>query len=545
MIHRFGKPWLASLVVVVWPLATVIVCLTSGATATAQDAQPRGETPLLSEAFDQIQDGTAIDGVESWQAFRGFNGPPPAAIVREGLGRNRSHALTFAHSTEFRSDVWGVKRQLAQPLSQGVVWIECFVHPPAEWTGGVYFDARAGRETAARVAGIRHQPKDAPKPVLQFHASWSRPYWRLYRELPLQDAWYRLTMRLDLDSGTYAAWVDDTSLGEELPLCTSEPIDHVFIGLGGTAESPARLDDLRITRQAPAGRTMRPLLPKPEAGLQFRMAVIGDPQLGFGGYDADMARFAQAVEQVNRSGAELTLIMGDMVHDNDDEQSYRDLKTLAGKLKSPAYYVRGNHEQLSLYQKHFHPQADFAFTHQGWRFVFLDAIGNQVGLSDEQLQLVEKEFGEATQRGEEIVLCLHVSPWQDNDRGRGPYNQIGPGRDALIELLHKHQVLLCLSGHYHRGLWHHQEKQTHYMVFGGTAQVRFGWLGWCLFDVYADRIVVHEKPLHFGYVRAEDEAFYNANYSTWVTYKNAQKQHPYLQHGPLVIRRNAGTKAAP
>lgn len=524
-------------------LAVAIVCLLLGSPAWAQESQSPGDSLLLCQHFDDLQDGTAIGELAAWEAFRGFNGQPPAATVRAGLGRDNSSALAIAHTEAYRTDVWGLKRQLDEPLSAGVVWLECYFHPPGNWTGGVFFDARAGRATAARIAGNRYEPQDAPKPVLRFHASWTRPYWRTYRNLPLKEDWYRLTMRLDLDARTYAAWVNDTALGEELPLCASESVDQVFLGFGGSAESPARVDDLQISRQAPPGRKMRQLLPEPEPGLQFRMAVIGDPQLGFGGYDSDKARFAQAVEQVNRSGAELTLIMGDMVHDADDEQAYRDLKEIADGLDSPVYYVRGNHERLPLYHKYFHPKADLSFVHQGWRFVFLDAIGNQSGLSEAQLRFVEQEFDKAAREKEEIVLCLHVSPWQDNERGRGRYNQIGPGRDRLIDLINKHRVLFCLSGHYHRGLWRHQERNTHYMVFGGTALVKGGWLGWCAFDIYPDKVVVHEKPLHFGHVRPEDEAFYNFSYTTWVPYQKALEQYPYLQHGPFVVRRNAGADA--
>ncbi len=535
MVSVLYKPMLAV-------VAVVAGCLIATESIQAQQAS---DAPLLSEEFDELADGTAIGTVAGWEAFRGFEGQPPAAVVRAGLGRNGSHALTVSHDAEYRSDAWGITRQLKQPLSDGVVWIDCYFHPPGAWIGNLYLDARAGRATVARLAGEQHRPQGAKQPALRCHAAWQQPSWRTYRDLPLAEKWYRLTMRLDLDGGTYAAWVDQQPLGEELPLCSREPVDRIFLGLGGTADSPARLDDLRISRQPPEGCSLRELLPQPEAGLQFRLAITGDPQLGFGGYEADKARFAQAVEQINRSGAALTLVLGDMVHDADDENVYRDVKDLAGKLKGPVYFVRGNHERLPLYQKHFHPKADFAFTHQDWRFVFLDAIGNQSGLSDEQLAFVEEQFTQANQAGQEIVLCLHVSPWQDNERGRSVYNQIGPGRDRLVELIDKHRVLLCLSGHYHRGLWRHQQQATQYLTLGGTAVVRGGWQGWCLMDVYPDRVVIYEKPLHFAYVRADDKAFYNSGSSTWVAYEQAQKQTPYLQQGPIVIRRNVVSSARP
>ena len=522
-------------------LTSTIFCWLAIGMACA--AEPKSKTATeLAEGFESYDAGTPIDGLEDWEAFRGFSGDSPVATVSKGLGRNNSNALAVSHSGEFRADSWGVKRRLAQPLTAGVAWLDCYFHPPRQWTGGLFFDARSGRSVAASIGGAVYKRDDLPEPVLRAHASWTHSYWRIYRNVPLEADWYRLTMRLDLDRGTYAAWIDDEPLGEELPLCSREPIDHVFLGLGGTPDDPARIDELTVSRSAPDGREARDLLPSPEANLQFRMAVIGDPQLGFSDYAADVIRFKQTVEQVNRSGAELTLIMGDMVHDNDNEQAYRDLKGMAEQLKSPVYFVRGNHERLDLYQKHFHPQSDFAFKHQGWRFVFLDAIGNQRGLTEKQLQFVEREFEQATAAGEEIVLCLHVSPWQDNEKGRGAYNQVGQGRDRLVELLDEHQALFCLSGHYHRGLWHHQEEATHYMVFGGTAQVKQGWLSWCIFDIYPDRVVVHEKPVYFAYERPDSKAFYNFNYGEWTEYEGAVAKYPYLQHGPAVVSRSAGEK---
>ncbi|MEX0820315.1 MAG: hypothetical protein WD070_12015 [Pirellulaceae bacterium] len=52
-------------------------------------------------------------------------------------------------------------------------------------------------------------------------------------------------------------------------------------------------------------------------------------------------------------------------------------------------------------------------------------------------------------------------------------------------------------------------------------QVKQGWLGWCVFDVYPDRVVIHQKSVYFAYERPEPEAFYNFNYGQWTRYKEA------------------------
>lgn len=181
--------------------------------------------------------------------------------------------MAVSHTSEFRSDGWGLNRRLDKPLGDGIVWLECYFHPPQQWTGSVYFDARAGRSVVARIGGGRYERDDLPEPVLRVHASWTHSYWRMYRNVSLKDDWYRLTMRLDLDGGTYAAWIDDYVLGEELPLCSAEPIDHVYLGCGGTPGDPARIDDLCVSRQAPADRPLRRLLPKPGEKLAWLVRV--------------------------------------------------------------------------------------------------------------------------------------------------------------------------------------------------------------------------------------------------------------------------------
>lgn len=503
--------------------------------AWGQESGKESDQILLHEDFEKYGDGSPIGDNANWQAFPGFRGTPPRAVVAKNAGRDGGAALTVSHTEPFRGDNWGLARELAAPISGGVVWLECYFHPPSEWTGDMYFDARGGRSVIARIAATKYQSDDDPQPVLRAHASWSFSYWRMHRKLPLKADWYRLTMRVDCEQGTYAAWVDDQPLGEELTLCSQEPIDRIHLGLGGAPDSPALIDDLRILRTAPPGRELQDLLPKPESDLSFRMAVVGDPQLGFTDYQADVIRFEQTVQQINRSGAELTLVMGDMVHDKDNEQAYRDVKKIADQLDGPCYFVRGNHDRLDLYQQVFHERADFSFTHKGWRFVFLDATGNESGVTSEQLAFVDKELEAAEKAGEKTVVGLHVSPWQDNDKGRGGYNQIGPGRDRLVELLDQYGVLFCLSGHYHRGWWHVQQQATHYMVFGGTSQVKQGWLGWCVFDVYPDRVEIHQKPVYFAYERADAKEFYNFNYGQWTTYEETLEKYPYQQRGPATI----------
>ena len=351
-------------------------------------------------------------------------------------------------------------------------------------------------QVIARIAASPFNAKEAEDEQLRWHSIFNVPHWRLYTETPLDQQWHTLTARIDYEQATYACWLDSQTLGDEMPLANRSPFAQLYIGVAGAPDDPALIDNLFVSRDGPEW-VCRPesCFPYPKTGLIFRFAATGDPQLGFTSIKTDEARFAHATDQINRSGAELTLMLGDMVHAKTDLKAYEKMQELVKRFKKPYHYVRGNHEIPELFMRYFFRKLHYSVVHKGVRFVIIDAEGNHIGMSDEQLDWIESEFVAAEEAGEEIVIALHVSPWEKNERGRGKYNQIGKGRERLRELMKKHKVLLSLSGHYHRALWHADEEDTHYLVLGGTALVKGGPTAWCCFDVYSDRIVVHQKPL--------------------------------------------------
>lgn len=501
--------------------------------------------PIVKETFDDLPVNQAILDAANWKGFEGFRGNGrPAAVVHDGSGRDKSKALAISHSEPFRTDNWGVRRQLGQEIGDGIVWVQCQFKPPEKWNGAMFFDVRGPKsnQVIARIATGPYTPKDSKTTTLRWHSVFSRPYWRLYSQTPLDRKWHTLTMRVDFDENTYACWADNQTLGDDLPLTNPATFSQIHIGVSGAPDDPALIDDLLVSRRAPEGFIDPQLLPKPEDGLVFRFAATGDPQLGFTSIETDKSRFAHATDQINRSGAELTLMLGDMVHFKDNLDAYRSMRDLVKRFDEPYHYVRGNHEVPELFMKYFYRKLHYSVVHKGFRFVIIDAEGNHVGMSDEQLGWVESEFLAAEKAGEDIVIALHVSPWESNERGRGKYNQIGKGRDRLRELMKKHKVLLSLSGHYHRALWHAREEETHYLVLGGTALVKQGAVAWCSFDVYPDRIVVHQKPLFFAYERTGVERIHTGN--GWLRYEDLKKAHPYAQQGPLTIKRHRLTQTA-
>ncbi|MFT5468506.1 MAG: hypothetical protein ACI8UO_003616 [Verrucomicrobiales bacterium] len=492
------------------------------------------------ENFESHPDDQPILKAEAWKGYEGLKGDSiPIALVKAGVGINGSKALSISGKEEFRGDNYGLRVTLPEAYEDGVVWIQARIKQPSDWKCGLFMDLRGPErgQILARIAGSPYEHESFEGKKLRLHTTWSVPHWRLYTLGKLDtEAWQTVTVRLDIDAKSYAAWLDDMSLGDEMRFAADSAFTQIHLAFCGSPESPALVDSLTVGRNAPDGIEAPDLLPEPEDDLVFRFAAVGDPQLGFGGYETDKVRFEMAVDQINRSGSELSMILGDMVHFNDNEEAYKDCAEIAGQLKRP-YYIRGNHEVLELYQKYFHEKSDFAFAHKGVRFVVLDAIGNQAGLSDEQLAFVEKEFSAATEAKEDIILSLHVSPWQNNSKGRGKYNQIGEGRDRLRDLMKEHNGVLCMSGHLHTGLWGAKEEETQYLVLPGTALAKTGPVSWCVLDVYPDRIVVHKKPLFFAYEKEDTKSFNSGQ--KWVPYEERKARYPFTQQGPLTIDRRA------
>ena len=156
-----------------------------------------------------------------WKGFEGFNGKgKPLAIVKKGVGVENSNCLSITHTETFRTDGWGVRTQLSKPISEGVVWVQCSIKPPKHWKSGIFFDMRGDKSKSviARVAGAPYKAKGAEETKIRWHSVFTRPYWRLYTTTSLEQRWYKLTARIDYQHGTYACWVDNQTLGEDLPL---------------------------------------------------------------------------------------------------------------------------------------------------------------------------------------------------------------------------------------------------------------------------------------------------------------------------------------
>jgi hypothetical protein len=197
------------------------------------------------------------------------------------------------------------------------------------------------------------------------------------------------------------------------------------------------------------------------ANQPFRFALITDTHLGRGG-EAPSAQMKQAVQEINDSGAELTICCGDLVNAGENPQNtprYAEWMEIAKDIKSPWRAVPGNHDPLAQFIKHIHREAEAMVDAPGngkWRFLcFADAKPNpehQGAVSDEQLKWLQAQLDAATAEKRRVFLVSHII-YHENAKPDVGW-MIKDNRDSFRALLERNQKTIAafFAGHFHSGL---------------------------------------------------------------------------------------------
>ncbi|TVR65483.1 MAG: Cna protein B-type domain containing protein [Gemmatimonadales bacterium] len=230
--------------------------------------------------------------------------------------------------------------------------------------------------------------------------------------------------------------------------------------------------DLRYGGLAPTGSLPEslefPLIPG-ERALQFTLAVYGDPQprdrreLGFIRDDA--------IAQIAGSGADLAMVLGDVMYD--DLSLLPDYLGLTGAMGMPVWHVVGNHDLDFDAGDNRHARDTFrsvfganrySFEHGHVLFMVLDNVDYQgLGengrpryrgyLGEEQLRWIGNVLAEVPQ-DRLVVLATHIPLWA---WGGETENVNTADRDRLLELLGDRRALV-LTGHLHMTYHHWLER---------------------------------------------------------------------------------------
>ena len=158
-----------------------------------------------------------------------------------------------------------------------------------------------------------------------------------------------------------------------------------FLSVGGSRVTELHEDDKRSLTppEMPAAPPFEPVVApeaEPPGDPRLRFAVLGDLHIGSPAGE-EMAR--AAIADINASGAELTLQLGDITdHGNRDE--FARAAEILGDLAMPWEVIIGNHDMYSIEEQRLAGRAYFAeffsreadgklLEHLGYRFALLDS----------------------------------------------------------------------------------------------------------------------------------------------------------------------------
>jgi 3',5'-cyclic-AMP phosphodiesterase len=204
-------------------------------------------------------------------------------------------------------------------------------------------------------------------------------------------------------------------------------------------------------------------LPWPKAVLAhtrkvpaFSFVVVSDTHLGREDKEDAARQWTQTAREINAAAGEFVLHLGDVV-DGGREAQYEVYKDIRKAIRKPVHEIPGNHDPHALFAKHLRQPVDFAFDHEGVRFLLLNnsRTGSVDGfITPAQVTWLAQQSEEAVAKGLFLILALHVAVHANKPPDPGFYVKPENGQQEFYTLLsrHKDRVLALLHGHFHCGL---------------------------------------------------------------------------------------------
>ena len=276
----------------------------------------------------------------------------------------------------------------------------------------------------------------------------------------------------------------------------------------------------------------------------FSFGVIADcqysnekvPKSSLRQYELSLKKLMTCVEQFNQLELDFVVHLGDLIDQNFD--SYEKILPIYNQLKTKHYHVLGNHDfhvledekdqvlkVLSLKNRYYH------FCTHGYRFIILDGNDRSLyaypkidprtsqsaayystlpkgtptwtgGLSQEQINWLEKNLNDTQQTGEKVIVFCHFPIVPES------VHNLWNAEEVLEMLTCYSNVIAYMNGQNHNGAYTKVSDQ-HYLTFKGmvdTDETAFAVL-----HVYENRIEVkgvgrqEDKTLRIPKVRKKEE----------------------------------------
>jgi len=233
----------------------------------------------------------------------------------------------------------------------------------------------------------------------------------------------------------------------------------------------------------------------------FSFATISDTHVNHGEEISNSAfavnkranrRFRSIIADLSRRDISFVIHLGDLVHPVPDAgilytqaaEAYREIEA---NLNVPISYVPGNHDigdtpvkgapakpstevMIKSWEKEFGKQYQ-AFSHNGVRFILLNAQLINSGLMDESNQKKWLENELATNNERKFLMLHHPVYLYQPDEPEHYDNTDEPGRSWLLELIEKYSVEAMFSGHSHN-FWYDRIGKTDYYLAPAICFVR-------------------------------------------------------------------------
>lgn len=208
-----------------------------------------------------------------------------------------------------------------------------------------------------------------------------------------------------------------------------------------------------------------------------------------------------AVEEINKSDADLVVINGDLTNEGSDEE-LSNVKSILDQIKLPQFVLPGNHETTwsqSATKTIFDLWGNDRFVTEFNNYIIVGiACGPYMKMGDghikqEDLHWLDETLAKHCTDGKQVISFNHYPLKKDLDN-----------YDDYIRILRKYPVIAHINGHYHKYEKYVSENfgDINCMMVR-SLDFKNGNYGYTIMDVDADSVIFHNKQLGKDPVRVD------------------------------------------